>query len=225
MRNASIPGEPAEVLATEAVSTSTGSKGSTAELLLDAAEELFGASSIPAVTTREIVEAAGQRNVSSISYHFGSREGLVTAILARRGSPVDEERGAMRSVLGADPGLHDLIECLVVPQTRLLLHPRGRSYIRIVAQLRGRFAFWRRDSDVESAKNMLLILDEIERVPDVDDSLRRERVVSMIMLMTASTAERARRLDAVPDGGEPPELDHDAYVENLTDMCAAIMLC
>lgn len=199
--------------------------GSTAERLLDAAEELFGRSSIAAVTTREIVEAAGQRNVSSISYHFGSREGLLTALLARRGGPVDEERGRMRAELGSRPSLHDLIECLVVPQSELLHRAHGRSYIRIVAQLRGRYAYWRRESDEETARNLLLILDEIERIPDASPAIRRERVVSMIMLMTASTAERARRLDAADEGAEPPELDHESYVGNLTDMCAAVLLC
>lgn len=197
----------------------------TSELLLDAAEELFGRSSIPAVTTREIVEAAGQRNVSSISYHFGSREGLVTALLARRGGPVDHERGRMRQRLGPDPDLHDLIECLVVPQAALLHHDYGRSYIRIVAQLRGRYAYWRRESDAQSAHHLLRILDEIEAVPNVEPALREERVVSMIMLMTASTAERARRLELLDTGGDPPLLDHDSYVRNLVDMCAAIMVC
>lgn len=197
----------------------------TAELLLDAAEELFGRSSIPAVTTREIVEAAGQRNVSSISYHFGSREGLVTALLARRGLPVDTERGRMRALLGDAPQLRDLIACLVVPQAALLHQSHGRSYIRIVAQLRGRYAYWRLESDADSAHHMLLILDEIEGIPAVDPELRRERVVSMIMLMTASTAERARRLELTAEGADPPELSHGDYVSNLIDMCAAVMVC
>lgn len=131
----------------------------------------------------------------------------------------------MRDRLGDTPELRDLIAALVVPQAALLHHGYGRSYIRIVAQLRGRYAYWRLESDTDSAHHLLLILDEIERKPDASPELRRERVVSMIMLMTASTAERARRLELVAEGGDPPELSHDDYVMNLIDMCAAIMVC
>lgn len=191
----------------------------TRDLLLNEAERLFARSSIAGVTTREIVEAAGQRNTSSISYHFGSREGLLLAILARRGGPVDEERGRRRSKLTDSPTLRDLIACLVVPQCELLAETGGRSYIRIVGQLRGRFASWRIESDEATTVNLVRILDEIEERPSLSQPLRRERVVAMIMLMTAASAERARQLD----DGAKIELSHDDFVENLIDMCAALM--
>ena len=68
----------------------------TRDRLLDEAEALFARTGVAAVTTREIVEAAEQRNTSAVSYHFGSREGLLRAILVRRGGPIDHQRGAMR---------------------------------------------------------------------------------------------------------------------------------
>ncbi len=191
----------------------------TRDLLLNEAERLFARSSIAAVTTREIVEAAKQRNTSSISYHFGSREGLLLEILARRGGPVDEERGRLRSKLADPPSVRDLIACLVVPQCELLDGPGGRSYIRIVGQLRGRFASWRIESDQATTANLVRILDEIEERPSLVRALRRERVVAMIMLMTAASAERARQID---DGIEL-ELSHDEFVDNLIDMCAALI--
>ncbi|MCB1040403.1 MAG: TetR family transcriptional regulator, partial [Acidimicrobiales bacterium] len=39
--------------------------------LLDEAERLLARRGIEGVTTREIVEAAEQRNASAVSYHFG----------------------------------------------------------------------------------------------------------------------------------------------------------
>ncbi len=191
----------------------------TRDLLLNEAERLFARGSIAGVTTREIVEAARQRNTSSISYHFGSREGLLLAILARRGGPVDEERGRMRSQLDDHPSIRELLACLVVPQCELLDDPGGRSYIRIVGQLRGRFASWRIESDQATTANLVRILDEIEERPDLPQPLRRERVVAMIMLMTAASAERARQLD---DGTEL-DLSHEEFVSNLIDMCAALI--
>ena len=192
----------------------------TRERLLDEAERLFARDSIAGVTTRQITEAAQQRNTSAVSYHFGSREGLLLELLARRGGPVDDERGALRSRLGDVPAVPDLLRCLVVPYCDLLLSEEGRSYVRIVAQLRGRFAVWRVESDAATSEHLRSVLDEIEARPDAPAELRRERVIALIMVMTATTAERARRID---DGLEPA-LDHESFVANLIDMCSALVL-
>ena len=171
------------------------------------------------VTTREITEAAEQRNASAVSYHFGSREGLLLEILARRGGPVDDERGRQRAGLGAHPAVPDLVACLVVPYTELLQTAPGRSYLRIVAQLRGRFAAWRVESDVDTTRHLAGVLDELEARPDASLAVRRERIVALIMLLTGASAERARRID----DEVPVELDHDEFVANLIDMCAAVL--
>jgi len=191
----------------------------TRDRLLDEAETLFARAGIAAVTTREIVEAAEQRNTSAVTYHFGSREGLLLAILARRGGPIDDRRGAMRDELGDDPSLRELVACLVVPYAAALADAGGRSYLRIVAQLRGRFAVWRVESDTATTKGLARILDEVERRPDVSPAIRHERVVALIMVMTGTIAERAR----VIDDGTTPELHHDEFVDNLVDMCTAVM--
>jgi TetR/AcrR family transcriptional regulator, regulator of cefoperazone and chloramphenicol sensitivity len=190
----------------------------TRDRLLDVAELRFARSSVAGVTTREIVEAADQRNTSAVSYHFGSREGLLLAILARRGAPVDERRGELRAALGARPGTAELVSCLVEPYCAMLHLPEGRSYVRIVAQLRGRFAAWRVESDTATTKHLSGILDEIELRAPGSAAVRRERIVALIMVLTATTAERARRIDE----DETPELDHEQFVANLVDMCAAL---
>jgi hypothetical protein len=91
--------------------------------------------------------------------------------------------------------------------------------VRIVAQLRGRFAAWRVESDTATTRHLARVLDEIEERPAVAPALRRERVVALIMVMTATVAERARRID---EGGVP-DLDHEQFVSNLVDMCAALV--
>jgi AcrR family transcriptional regulator len=192
----------------------------TRERLLDEAERLFARSSISGVTTRQIVEAAEQRNTSAVTYHFGSREGLLLELLARRGGPVDARRGVLRAGLGEEPSVPELVRCLASPYGDLLDSEEGRSYLRIVAQLRGRFAAWRVESDSATSEHLAAILDEIERRPTMAAPLRRERVVALIMVLTATTAERARRIDE----GATPELDHQAFVGNLVDMCSAVVL-
>jgi hypothetical protein len=144
---------------------------------------------------------------------------LLLAILARRGAPVDERRGELRARLTGDPGTPDLVRCLVEPYCAMLQLPEGRSYVRIVAQLRGRFAAWRVESDTATTKHLSGILDEIELRAPGSAAVRRERVVALIMVLTATTAERARRIDE----SEVPELDHGQFVDNLVAMCAALV--
>ena len=88
-----------------------------------------------------------------------------------------------------------------------------------MAQLRGRFAAWRLESDAATTVHLAAILDEIERGPSAPAAIRRERVLALIILLTGSAAERARRLDA----GEPVELSHQAYVDNLNNLCTALV--
>jgi hypothetical protein len=108
---------------------------------------------------------------------------------------------------------------LVVPYVSLVTDPGGRAYLRIVAQLRGRFAAWRVESDAATTKHLAEILDEIEAGSAGTPAVRRERIVAMIMLLSAATAERARAVD----DEAPHELDHAAFEANLVAMCAAVL--
>ena len=60
--------------------------------LLMAAERLFAAQGLEAVSTRMIAKEAGHKNHSALQYHFGSRDGLIEAILNYRITPINQER-------------------------------------------------------------------------------------------------------------------------------------
>jgi TetR/AcrR family transcriptional regulator, regulator of cefoperazone and chloramphenicol sensitivity len=111
------------------------------------------------------------------------------------------------------------VACLVEPYADLVSTAEGRAYVRVVAQLRGRFAAWRVESDAETTRHLAGILDELERRSAAAPAARRERVVGLIVLLTGTVAERARRID----DGIAEELDHGAFVENLAAMCAAVV--
>lgn len=64
----------------------------TRTLLMNTAERLFARSGPEGVSLREIQVAAGQSNSSVITYHFGSRDGLVRAILADRYARIYQRR-------------------------------------------------------------------------------------------------------------------------------------
>jgi AcrR family transcriptional regulator len=188
--------------------------------LLREAERLFATRGIYRTTTREILDAAEQRNVSALSYHFGSRAGVLREILLRHGDVLDDERGELLARTGAEATTRDLVAALLVPLAGQLATPEGRDYLRIVAQMTGEFPAWRVETDL-TPPNLRRILGLLETGPEtVPLEVRRERVVLVIMLMTSAMAERARALDA----GDPLlELDEKAFVDNLTDVIVAAL--
>jgi AcrR family transcriptional regulator len=186
--------------------------------LLLAAERLFATRGYHLTTTREITEAAGQRNVSAVTYHFGTREGLLTSILLLHGSPLDEER----AVLAAGPlerhSIRTLVASLTVPYAHMLRTQRGRHYLRIVAQLTELFPMWREQDELRPP-HLRRILSALERRASGPPAVRRERLIGVIMLMTAMAADRARQID------EDPDVHHDEtrFVSNLVDMLTGIV--
>lgn len=58
--------------------------------LVTAAEELFARRGFEAVSVRDITKGA-EMNIASVNYHFGSRDGLVAAVMNRHLAPVFEE--------------------------------------------------------------------------------------------------------------------------------------
>jgi AcrR family transcriptional regulator len=86
--------------------------------LLDAAERLFAETGIAQSSLRAITSEAGA-NLASVNYHFGSKEGLVQAVFARRLRPLNRLRLDMlercaRSSHHA-PDLQSLLRAFVEP--------------------------------------------------------------------------------------------------------------
>ena len=102
-----------------------------------AAEQLFAQQGVDRVSLREIAIAAGQRNVSAATYHFGSKRELIEAILERHSRPIQD---GWTVELGADPdktlGLRQLAELLVKPiVAKMDDADGGRCYLEICAEL------------------------------------------------------------------------------------------
>ncbi len=92
----------------------------TRQRLLDAAETLFAAHGIAAVSNRQICDAAGQGNNYAVGYHFGSREALLEALLATHNAPIEQIRTRMVDQLGYIAEVRDWLQCLVQPQLEYL---------------------------------------------------------------------------------------------------------
>src|SRR5262245_27829305 len=83
--------------------------------LILAAERLFAERGIEAVALRHVNQAANQRNMSAAHYHFGSREGLVRAVLMYRWPDLDRRRGAMLEERSGKRDLRFYLEAFILP--------------------------------------------------------------------------------------------------------------
>ncbi len=185
--------------------------------LIAAAQALFAQRGVHQATTREILAAAGQRNVSALTYHFGSREQLLLAILERHNVGLELRRVARLVEPAEAMPTRDLVCALVVPFASCLDTADGRDYLRIVAQLTDLFPLWR--TPPVSAPHLNRVLEILEGRAGGMAAVRRQRVVAMMMLMTTASAERARAVDE----GAVVELDPDVFVSGLADMIVALL--
>src|SRR5450755_2698489 len=97
------------------------------ERILDAAEELFARRGFYGVSVRDITQAAGV-DVALVSYHFGAKRALFTAVFERRAELLNAERLALleevrRATLVGPP----LLEAIVSAFTRPLLERSARG--------------------------------------------------------------------------------------------------
>jgi len=114
----------------------------TREQLLDAAERLFAAHGIAAVSLRMINAESGARNVSAAHYHFGSKDGVIAALVARRMGALAIERTAgldaiEHAAAGGPPDLRATVEVMVRPLLRMLVHPTGAHFVAFLARAAG----------------------------------------------------------------------------------------
>src|SRR3954447_20990642 len=99
-----------------------------------AGERRFATDGVGGARTADIVRDAGQGNDSAVGYHFGSRQGLLEAIIDRHMEAMELERAA--SLPGLPGAAVDaVVRAIVVPTAALLRTPEGRDFLRIAEQL------------------------------------------------------------------------------------------
>jgi AcrR family transcriptional regulator len=107
-------------------------RASTPDKLLDAAARLFAERGIENVAVAEIVRAAGQRNASAVNYHFGTRDDLLHAVLARHVPVLAGRRRELLDVARTAGDVRSAAEAIVRPVTEFAQRGwRERAYLQI----------------------------------------------------------------------------------------------
>jgi AcrR family transcriptional regulator len=112
----------------------------TRELVLDAAEKVFSTQGFAGASVREITAKAGV-NLPAVYYYFGSKQGLMQAVLERRISPIRLETRELLRRFEAEAGdrpvaVEKILEAMLLPPLRLAAS--GSAAHALVMQLIGR---------------------------------------------------------------------------------------
>jgi AcrR family transcriptional regulator len=197
----------------------------TQERILNAAERLFAEHGIDAVSTRDIIDAAGV-NGGAIHYHFGTREQLIVALVERRAGYLGVQRDRYLDDLEAsgEINLRSVVDVLVRPTAELARDPDGRyhaGFIVAVTNKRELMPIVRRVFD-QYTNRYLAVLATV--TPQLDDNTRRLRygvARDIVNRVVGQTDGALQRWIALPDETTSDEVD-ESLVAAVTDMVVAM---
>jgi AcrR family transcriptional regulator len=190
----------------------------TRDRLMVVGQRLFARHGVYQVSLRALHEEAGQRNASALHYHFGSREGLLDAILTRHNRTIEDERARVLDRLvaqGRADDVRSLVAAVVEPMSRKLADADGREFLRIVAQLGDDFDGWDDRTSTRNPPQSSRALDLLSAaLLEVPVGLRHDRIAVFLTILTHTMSVRAARIDAGDEGLMPDEV----FVDNLIAM-------
>ena len=209
---------------------STARGDATRQRILDAAEQLYGARGVDAVSLREIRIVAGQRNTSALQFHFGDAAGLQLAIAQRHLPRVAEIQTRLWDQFrrdGREPEPSDLVAVLVGPYAEYL--GRGaseRAWVKIAA---------------EGSARPERVVDEFhQHAPPVSlevgaalhgqltvflsPDLAVQRIMDVAVAALHLCADRARAEERAIATRQPLPIGLDEWTGNLVDMATGAML-
>jgi TetR/AcrR family transcriptional regulator, regulator of cefoperazone and chloramphenicol sensitivity len=196
----------------------------TRQRIIEAAADLFADRGVDAVELGEILAASGQHNGSAIQYHFGSRDGLILAVVFPRPDvrgPVDAARlQAIDRLLidGRQVTLEDAVDALFRPTWSLLTTRVGRSFSRVAAQVLRELPVDERIEPAGSAARGIMALIA-SRMPEMPEPVRRERLATAYTLQIEMLANRAREIEM----GIPSNLDDADYEAEVVSMLVGLL--
>ncbi|MCV7382947.1 TetR/AcrR family transcriptional regulator [Mycolicibacter longobardus] len=184
--------------------------------LVKAAEKLFAAHGVEAVSVRAVNADAGL-GAASVHYHFGSKDDLLAAVLVDLGAAVRDQIRANVDALASAPEPPDtesLVRAVTDPYLQLLTRhrTRGMRWIKIIAQIsqQGHPAMRAVDQHVTEA-----VMAQVRRAfPDADPARIELRWAISIMgfLQALSRADEWSR-----NGRRLPDAELAAFYEDLVD--------
>lgn len=196
------------------------SPGGSELALILAAERLFAERGIEAVALRQINQAANQKNMSAAHYHFGSREGLVRAVLEHRWPALDRRRAELLRREGRAKDMRFFLEAFILPLSEELV-PRaeGNHYIRFMRQYERQAGDYREIARELTPAGIEIYAGIEALLGGVPEAVRRLRIGYLINMIHSVLARAEERLSL----GEIAPQAVALITANLIDMCAGAL--
>ncbi|MFC9993108.1 TetR family transcriptional regulator [Nocardia sp. NPDC127526] len=191
------------------------------ERIIEAAERLI-AERGQAVPLRDIAAAAGQRNNSAIQYHFGSRDGLIEAVVEHRLATLEVRRlELLAEQTGSAASVHGLLEALVLPMFELNERYGINHYARFLEQIHTHPAVTDAANLASEARTSVRVImqrlgDELTALPP---GVRIRRLRTLPTVLFALLADHERAVEA----GRVESAEMRARME-IIDMLAGVLL-
>jgi AcrR family transcriptional regulator len=198
----------------------------TREKLIDEAARAFASDGVFTASLIEITRRAGQRNRGALHYHFGSRNGVICAVLERHVDFLAQREGELLEIALASPDddVTSVVVAIVRPATELAESGwRGRCFLVILAELieEDPVSLDPKVSEMLARTGGYAVYELLAtRMAEVSDEVRAERFALATGYILRAVADRARVLGRRGRRGRP-QLEHDAFVANLVAMVAA----
>jgi AcrR family transcriptional regulator len=199
----------------------------TRQLLIDAATRAFADHGVHNASLLEITRQAGQRNRGAVHYHFGSREGMLVAVLEQEADFLGPREHELLEVARQRPAddIASAFEAVVRPSVELAETGwRGRCFLQIVAQLVDEEGNQTSDEIKETLGRTggYEVYDLVhDRLPEMPLEVRNERMALATTFLLRSIADRARARDREVPGRA--QLSTEQFILNLTAMVTAMV--
>jgi AcrR family transcriptional regulator len=169
----------------------------TREKLKKTAEILFAERGFSAVSIRDIIEAAGQRNTGSLHYYFRTKEALARELVEDGVRRIDEDRNRRLDRIEAEGGpksIRDVIELLAYP------YFVDDAYMRFISRLmQDNYGLFLEGAKGQDSGFLRVIAHMRRLLPDIPKQILSQRFQLMIVYLASMVALQGgnRQGDAV----------------------------
>lgn len=185
--------------------------------MIAAAEKIVAEQGLTALTLQSVRVAAGQANKSAVTYHFGSREGVLTAVIDSSMSRADHRRRAMISQLTNErrSDLRFLVEVLIRPLADETLYRPESYYARFLTQAIYDPVLASRIEDHISAGSYRQVRRMLTEATALPKTIAEWRVRHVIVLTI--------NILAMWEGQKRSASKTDSIVTDAVDTCVAVL--
>lgn len=182
----------------------------TKEQIISVAERLFAERGFAGTTLRSVVSEASV-NLAAVHYHFGSKEELFRAVVARLARPIVEQELALLQQLQKEtetPSVEAVLTVLIKPNLEILAQDEETLLIR--AQFMGRCRTEpepiQRIAEDEFAESIKAFLDVLQRVLPEQSRSQLSWKLDLVIATLIRVQAEAGKPHALLRGTKPEEI-------------------